>query len=288
MSLAELAERIRETRVGAQDKRVFLVEGDDGKKDWPILLDRFVPDWESRWAIAEAGNKRQVLGLLKLEPDWLGLVDLDEWDDAMIAAKQQAQSNLMVLPRFCLENYLIDQAELWSAIPPHQQVDVASGQTALAAAIERALPRYIRHGALWTVATPLWTGLRALGFKEALASEKNLETTQDDSDVRRILDEWDQLLDPQRIFSDFQAQLAVARAAPIREQYARWVHGKLVLGEGVNPIMNKLFGQMKMDQRRLAILRQIPKPSDLQSVFDRLQAKRALKQRSSTLDGGTD
>ncbi len=268
MSPKELAKRIRETRVGAQQKRVFLVEGTDDVNAWRILLQRFVPDWERRWAIAPAGNKRQLLDLLKLEPDWLGLVDRDEWDDAAIAAHRQERSNLMVLPRFCLENYMIDPAELWPAIPPHRQAAVAGGQTAFAAMIEKALPKYIRHATLWAVVTPLWSGLRAVGFKEALASEQSLETAQDDNAVQQILDAWDRLLDPQRIFSEFQAQLAVARMASVGEQYARWVHGKLFWGQAVNPIMNTLFGQTKMGERRLAILHQIPKSADLQPVFD--------------------
>jgi len=120
------------------------------------------------------------------------------------------------------------------------------------------------------VVSPLWTGLRALGFKEALASEDSLETAQDDVEIRRILHEWDELLDPERIFADFAAQLASSRAAPVSEQYAQWVHGKHFWQQVVNPAMTKLFGQMSEAKRRIEILRQIPKPADLQPVFDAL------------------
>jgi hypothetical protein len=120
------------------------------------------------------------------------------------------------------------------------------------------------------VVSPLWTGLRALGFKEALASEDSLETAQDDAEVRRILRDWDEILDPERIFADFEAQLASSRAAPVSEQYAQWVHGKHFWQQVVNSAMTKLFGQMSEARRRIEILRQIPKPADLQPVFDRL------------------
>jgi hypothetical protein len=270
MNCKDRRNRIREELIGAQDKQVFLVEGSDDISAWQILLNRFVPDWETRWGIAQAGNKAKLLCLLDLEPDWLGLVDRDEWNRTAIERNARDRPNLLVLPRFCLENYLIDPNELWLAIPAVRQVAVAGGQGALASALQSQLDRYIRHGALWIVVTPLWTGLRALGFKEALASEDSLETAQNDDEVRRILRDWDELLDPERIFADFAAQLASSRAAPASEQYAQWVHGKHFWQQVVNPSMTKLFGQMSESRRRIEILRQIQKPADLQPVFDRL------------------
>jgi hypothetical protein len=272
MSCAALRDSIRQEVIGAQKKRVFLVEGSDDVTAWQILLNRFVPDWETRWGIAQAGNKAKLLCLLDLEPDWLGLVDRDEWDQAAIETNTRNRPNLQVLRRFCLENYLIDPDELWPAIPAVQQATLAGGQATLATALQTQLDRYLRHGALWMVVSPLWTGLRALGFKEALASEDSLETAQDDVEIRRILHEWDELLDPERIFADFAAQLASSRAAPVSEQYAQWVHGKHFRQQVVNPAMTKLFGQMSEAKRRIEILRQIPKPADLQPVFDALAA----------------
>ncbi|WP_295432085.1 DUF4435 domain-containing protein [uncultured Thiodictyon sp.] len=270
MNINEIRDRIRQEFVGAQEKRVFLVEGSDDVTAWQILLNRFVPDWETHWAIAQAGSKSQLLRLLDLEPHWLGLVDRDEWDQTVIEANTRKRSNLLVLPRFCLENYLIDPGELWPAIPVVQQETITGGQATLETVLHAQLDRYIRHGALWMVVTPLWTGLRALGFKEALASEDSLETAQDDDEVRRILRDWDELLDPERIFADFETQLARTRAAPVSQQYAQWVHGKYFWQQVVSPAMTKLFGQMSEARRRIEILRQIPKPADLQPVFDRL------------------
>ncbi len=270
MNCTAVRDRIRQEVVGAQDKRVFLVEGSDDVNAWQVLLHRFVPDWETRWGIAPAGNKSKLLCLLDLEPDWLGLVDRDEWDQAAIATNTHSRPNLMVLPRFCLENYLIDPDELWRAIPAVQQATVAGGQATLATALQAQLDRYIRHGALWMVVAPLWTGLRALGFKEALASENSLETAQDNAAVRRILRDWDELLDPERIFADFETQLASSRVAPASEQYAQLIHGKHFWKQVANPAMTNLFGQMSEARRRIELLRQIPKPADLPPVFDRL------------------
>lgn len=270
MSIRAKRDRIRQELIGVQPKQAFLVEGADDKEAFRILLERFVPGWEQRWAIAEAGNKRQLQQLLELEPDWMGLVDRDEWDQPVIDERQAALPNLMVLPRFCLENYLVNPIELWQAIPPARRTGVVGGEAAFRAAIEGTLPEYRRHGALWKVVTPLWSGLRALGFKEALASAESLVTAQNDSEIQRILGEWDALLDPARIFADFQAQIAVADAATQDEQFAQWVQGKVLWEREVNPAMNVLLGQMEEGERRKKILRKLPLPADLQPVFDRL------------------
>jgi hypothetical protein len=271
MSIRDMRDRIRQEVIGIQAKQAFLVEGPDDKEAFRILLERFLPGWEQRWGIAEAGNKRQLLELLRFETAWLGLVDRDEWDQSAIDERIASQPNLLVLPRFCLENYLINPAELWQAIPPARQAEVAGGETAFAAAIRDDLPQYLRHGALWKVVTPLWSGLRALGFKEALASEESLATAQNDTDIRRILNDWDALLDPSRVFADFQTQFGNAQAAPMTEQLSVWVHGKVFWKNVVNPTMDRLLDQMAEGERRKKILRKLPQPADLQPILDRLK-----------------
>jgi hypothetical protein len=271
MSIRDIRDRIRQEVIGTQAKKVFLVEGLDDKEAFLILLGRFLPGWEHRWGIAEAGNKPQLMKLLKLEPGWLGLVDRDEWDQAAIDERTATQPNLLVLPRFCLENYLINPIELWQAIPAARQAEVTDGQTAFAAAVQDDLPQYLRHGALWKVVTPLWSGLRALGFKETLASENSVATAQSDTDIQDILRRWDDLLDRNRIFTDFQTQLSSAQAASTEEQFCVWVHGKFFWRNVVNPVMNRLFGQMDEAERRNKILRRLPQPADLQSILDRLR-----------------
>ncbi len=270
MSIESKRDSIRQKLIGTQIKRVFLVEGADDKAAFHILLKRFVPGWEQRWAIDAAGSKRQLLDLLAVEPDWIGLVDRDEWDQLVIDQRQAELPNLMVLPRYCLENYFINPVELWPAIPPARQAGVAGSEAAFHAAITSEFAQYLRHGVLWRVVAPLWTGLRALGFKEALASKESLDTAQDDAEILRILGEWDALLDPDRIFSEFQARLATANAVTPDIQFAQWIHGKVFWERAVNPAMNHLLGQMGEDERRKKILRKLPLPADLQPILDRL------------------
>lgn len=270
---SELRDRIVDRAVGSQAKRVMLVEGADDKLALEILLNRFILNWESGWAVEAAGNKSQLQEVLRLEPDWLGLVDRDEWDIAEQTSRQQATPNLLVLPRFCMENYLVVPNEVWAAVPPSRQRALPQGLQQWHTHMLKDLDQYVRHGVLWHVVTPLWSGLRARGFKEKLASD-NLEcvaVAQSDGQIREVLNDWDAYLDPATLFNEFQNQLTDAQQRPAHEQLKHWVHGKTRWREVVNPAMNELFGQMAEKDRRRKIFEHLPAwPDDLQFVLQRM------------------
>jgi hypothetical protein len=270
---SDLRDRIRQRLVGSQTKRVFLVEGVDDKLALDILLNRFVLNWESAWVVEAAINKKELQEVLKLEPDWLGLVDRDEWDAAERDKRQQATPNLLVLPRFCMENYLVVPDEVWDAVPPARQNDVPKGLPGWQAQALKDLDQYVRHGVLWHVVTPLWSGLRGRGFKEKLASDSAacVAVAQSDADIQQVLSDWDAYLDSARLFSEFQSKLAEAQQLPPYEQLKHWVHGKTRWREVVNPAMNALFGQMAESVRRRKIFEHLPAwPNDLQFVLQRM------------------
>lgn len=278
MNARERRNEIRQEKIGTQDKYVLLVEGTDDKHALEIMLSRFMPGWENRWTVEAAGKKAMVPAILALEPDWLGLVDRDEWDIAEQQRQMEQNPGLMVLPRFCMENYLIVPAELWPAIPSKRQAGVNGGLEEFQQRLLQNLPRYIRHGVLWHIVTPLWSGLRALGFKEKLASDTSecVEAVQDDRVVRQVLQDWDDLLDPERLFNDFQQKLQEVQSLSVEEQLRDWVHGKTYWLKEVNPAMSKLFGQMKEKERRQKLWQHFPAcPTDLWPVIERLQEKTA-------------
>lgn len=275
---SDLRDQIRQRVVGGQTKRVFLVEGTDDKLAMDILLNRFALNWESTWVVEAAGNKAQLQEVLKLEPDWLGLIDRDEWDAVEQAKRQLSTLNLLVLPRFCMENYLVLPNEVWDAVPPARQRDLPMGMLGWQVHALKDLDQYVRHGVLWHVVTPLWSGLRARGFKEKLASDNAacVAVAQSDADIQQVLNDWDVYLDPARLFSDFQTKLAHVQQLPPYEQLKHWVHGKTRWREVVNPAMNAMFGQMAESVRKRKIFEHLPAwPSDLQFVLQRmgLQAK---------------
>jgi len=270
MNATKKRQVIRDQLIGAQNKKAFLVEGSDDKEAFRILLTSFCSGWESRWVLEDAGGKRNLLEILEQERDWLGVADLDDWDEATLAANAASNPNLCVLPRFCIENYLILPAELWQAIPENQQSAIAGGLPAFSPAIEADLTKYLRHGALWKVVSPLWSGLRARGFKEALASENSVQAAQDDAEIRRVLDEWSAFLNPTQLLDQFHEQFQQAISSPLAVKLSAWVHGKVFWKSIVNPVMNRFFGQMHENERRKHLLRGLPRPADLQPIFDRL------------------
>lgn len=270
---SELRDEIYERVVGSQPKRVFLVEGPDDKLAIEVLLNRFVLNWESTWVVQAAGNKSQLQGVLRLEPDWLGIVDRDEWDEAEQTSRQEATPNMLVLPRFCMENYLVVPGEVWAAVPPSRQKALPHGRHQWEADTSKDLDQYVRHGVLWHVVTPLWSGLRARGFKEKLASDNLacVAVAQHDAQIRQVLDDWDTYLNPEKLFNEFQAKLVVVQQRPVDEQLKHWVHGKTRWREVVNPCMNSLFGQMAEKERRRKIFEHLPAwPDDLQFVLTRM------------------
>lgn len=266
-----LAKQIREREIGSQHKLALLVEGERDKAVLTILFKNHCPTWEQRWVIAVAGNKQKVLKVLKHEPTWIGLVDRDTWSQAEIDA--QILPNLVVLPRWCMENYLIHPAELWQALPASQKSKITGGETDFAQAILEKLPEYVRHGVLWQIITPLWSGLRARGFKEALAAESSITTAQDDDAIRRILAEWDELLEPQRIFADFQQCLDAVQLLSQHEQLNCWIHGKTFWKQVIHPYMTNVFGQMPETQLQEKLFQRLLFPNDLETLRQRLQAE---------------
>ncbi len=265
-------DRIRQTLVGKTGVRVLVVEGPDDLSFFESLLNRVAPgQWAALWAIDHANGKQNVLKILDNESTWLGIVDRDEWsDNAAIAARDAStrRGRLQVLPRFCMESYFIDPDEVWAALPAPQQAKVAGGKAVLAADMAASLSEWVRHGALWHAVNPLWDGLRALGFKEALLER---QAAQSDAEIKRILGEWHAHLNPNPIFKEFEANVHRANATSTEEQLRKWVHGKKCFKEQVVPSLNNHLGQMSADDWMQSLRRTLPLPPDLGPLWQAMQ-----------------
>lgn len=260
---------IKEQLIGQTGKRALLVEGTDDVALFRILLSRKLgAEWESDWALAEAGNKTIATEILAQETEWLGIVDRDEWTDETIAAKQDELKNLFVLPRFCMESYAVDPDELWQALPPKMQGKVQGGLEALASEILRDKGKWLRHGVLWSEINPLWSGLRALGLKEKLL---DFDVAQDDDLIKGILKEWHGYLDQDLIFQGFADKLNQASRLPIKEQLHKWIHGKLFFRGHVNSVLNNYLGQSDAQNRLKDIFHSRALPEDLDPLWSRIR-----------------
>ncbi len=266
-SVADRIAEIRERQVGNTGKRALVLEGPDDVDAFRIFLSRQFPAWEMTWILAEAGSKKRVQDILKAEPDWFGLVDRDEWTQDEVTRSLEAATNLMVLPRFCLESYLIDPDELWEAFPEKQRLKLPGGVAALRGALFAAKVNWVRHAALWHEINPLWGKLRALGFKEGVLDSTKVP---DDAALLAALKAWHDFLDAQRIFTSFQARQAELLALDDSTLCARWLYAKAFYPQVVHRELDKLLGQKPARERRLAILKTRPLPDDLIPVWQRL------------------
>lgn len=265
--MSSIDERIKEIKtqyVGKTNARVLLVEGSDDKDAFRIFLNAKFPGWERAWILEDAGNKDRVLRILKKESNWIGVVDRDEWSDADVEEKESANPNLKVLPRFCLESYLIDPVELWAALPAKQQAKVSGGEEAFRQALLANLSEWIRHAALWHGVRPLWRQLHSMGFPDSVLGNPPMP---DDHALKLKFKEWHVTLDADVVLSRVHALQEQLTAEKPGVLFSKWLYAKDFYPQVVHSALNKLLGQKPAKERRLAILRARSVPADLDGVW---------------------
>lgn len=258
---------IREQQIGNSAKRALIVEGADDVDAFQSFLGKVYRDWEQSWVVAEAGKKTEVLAIIRKEPDWIGVVDRDEWSAPKIADLETELTNLWFLPRYCIENYLLVPEELWGALPGNQQNKIAGGLAQLNQSIANNLDRWRCHGVLWSVINPMWEGLRSLGFKEALLDPA---IATNEAEIKAKLQEWHDYLEPDQIWQNYQDALTQVVQLPVDEQLKRVIHGKYFYEQMVNPLLNQLLGQKSVTDRQRAIFRYLPVPNDLTPLWQKM------------------
>ncbi len=232
--------KIRSLINPAGSRRALVVEGDDDKVFIERQLDTAHPSWRAKWIVGAATGKSRVLDMLNLEPTWLGLVDADEWDSSTITQLTAKLPGLHVLPRYCMESYYILPSEVWPLLTASEQAQITGGYTAFEAAMLAPLASWVRHGVLWQVVNPLWAGLKAKGFKDALL---DITAAQSDQVIQTKLREWDAYLDSTTLFNDFQVRLASASSPALsnEQKLATLVHGKSFFRAHVSVTLNQFL-----------------------------------------------
>ena len=263
----ERIQAIREQLIGNTQKRALIVEGTDDINAFESFLTKVHPDWARHWVVALAGKKTEVLAIVKKEAKWIGVVDRDEWSQQKIDDIQGEINNLWVLPRYCIENYLIVPEELWLALPVKQQAKITGGVEALNQIIKADLLRWRCHGVLWAVINPLWEGLRIIGFKEALLDP---DIATNDEEIKQKLVEWHSFLEPEQIWQQYQQALTAVAGQSENEQFKYCFHGKLFYERVVNPLLNDLLGQKSANHRQQAIFSTLPVPDDLTPLWQKM------------------
>lgn len=262
-------QEILEQAVADKQKRVFLFEGSDDVQAYRAVLDNHFGDsrWNLRWALDYAGSKSFVCKMLQQQPEWIGLVDRDEWDNRTVSSHMNAHPNLRTLPRYCMESYLIVPKEIWAVLPAHYQAKFPKGYESFQAMILRDLAKWVRHGVLWSVINPLQDELISTGFKDYLL---HFDNAQDDQVIQSKLKEWGTLFHPQALFETFQNRLQEVNQLSEFEQLTRWVHGKKFWKSRVLPVLIRFLGRRTGDDKPydVELWEHLGVPEDMRSILE--------------------
>jgi len=227
---------LRDIESRSAGKQVLLVEG---SKDVTLLgyfLTYHAPGWELRFVIEPAGGKQHVVsGVCVHRQDWIGVIDLDEWNPDDLERALARSPRLLRLPRFCIESYFCHPTEIWAALPSTQRTRVGNDPQVLAKPIMEALPDWVAHGAMWRV-------LRKLYHTARLPAQLERAPITDEVQIRTILQTWHDQLSPDLVLEQYHAELDAAKNLTQDEQLIAYVHGKKFYNQVVVQILDRLFG----------------------------------------------
>lgn len=241
-------------------KNVLLVEGKTDIEFLTIMLDK--PPFREEnlflnWEMIQCGGKDGVLKQLQKHPHYLGMVDRDAWDEEEIEKVFQSHPNLFILPRFCIENYIISPKELVTSFPKLKPEfneltdEIATG---------------IRHGCLWRAAAPLYQDLLHAGFNQALLKYPPVT----DGELARLISNWQNILSVEEVTLRAQKFYKQVENLPQEEALKIFVHGKTFWRSVVERKMEKIFPGIKKEQLRKKVLREITMPLDLEGFLQNI------------------
>ncbi|MDM8525179.1 hypothetical protein QUF80_17550 [Desulfococcaceae bacterium HSG8] len=252
----------------AGGKPVLLVEGNTDIRILSYFLEQVSPGWQTGKAILCAGKKSQVIDAVSnYHPEWVGIVDKDEWSPDMINDKLRNLSRVKTLPRFCLENYFCVPEEIWPALTPASRQSPNDEFGQFQQPVLNDLPDWVAHGAMWRVIRKRRKVLlRESGFPAKL----DREPVTDIAEIREILRDWHEQLDPDRIIREYRLELTETEELSANEQLKFYIHGKKFFKSVIVRLMNRFFGQASHDKwadRLTHSTYGIKTPSELELFF---------------------
>lgn len=262
---------VRSELAATPSKRVLLVEGTGDVEFLTFLLDKEplrTLNAHAGWVFGAAGGKESVMRMLARERNWIGLVDRDAWSEQEIREAMAKTPNLRLLPRYCIENYLVEPAALEQMANQVQQAEKRQRLLKQIEEMQRQWPHAIRHASIWRAVQPLQNALQALGFNGALLRFK----LPGDEAVREVLHGWSELMDEERIFTAYQRYQAEGNAMPIDQAQRLWVHGKMFWRHVVAPALTEVLDEPNEGRLRRLVLRRMPLPQDMQEVLEQVFA----------------
>jgi len=257
--------------IGSNSRKVvILVEGKDDKTAYELLFKNKFSNWEDLFSFHPATGKDNVIKELEDSPDFIGIIDKDEWWEEDIEKNKKKLSNLIVIPRYCMESYLVVPEEIWEKLPVIQKEKIKYDD--FRDAILENIDAWTKNAALWNAIQPLYYKLKDSGFNQELLIRD--DRIPDEEFIRAKLNEWHGILDPEKAFNNYRALLSQITALSHREKLQKWIHGKEFWEQHVSQKLVKFFGQKSREYYLKKIWRDREIPGDwaeIWPVFKRLQ-----------------
>jgi hypothetical protein len=182
------------------------------------------------------------------------MVDRDAWSEKESANMERLYPSLHILPRFCIENYLICPEELATAIP---------GFAELTPQIVREIPQAVRHGCLWRAAQPLYEELLQAGFNRSLLRYP----PPGEGEMRDILLNWQHLLSPENVHRRMEEHFQNMKGANQQTLLRRYVHGKVFWRGCIENMAARFFPDRKSEELKREVYRRLALPKDLEDFL---------------------
>lgn len=250
-------------------KRVLVVEGTTDIDFLTWMFDKpplKAENLHTRWVIGDAGGKSAVLRMLSKKPKWVGLVDRDAWGEGEFEAARKRYPNLFFLPRYCIENYLVDPRLIGQLLGDPRNAGRREALRAAQRHIQGQEQHAVRHGSLWRAVQPLQEALQELGFSSTLLRYR----LPDDEQVRQILISWSELMDWRRVYAQYEAFGETAAAMTRGKALAVWVHGKMFWQNVVGPALCEAMGEDSTDRLARRLFRSMELPGDVLALVRRM------------------
>ena len=205
------------------------------------------------WLRDEGGNPTNVFGL----------VDRDEWDSAIVAARRHELPQLRVnSTRHCLESYFSDPEEVIASLA------AADGEKLM------ELRKHLRSARMiWVPHWALWVTLQRACVALSLDAKFpnvffNQHPLPKDGIIKQQLREWSDVLKPKTLFEAFEQERASSLRKQHSTQFRSCVYAKDFFPQVVLPELRKLDHTVKSEDWMVTLAQKMPDvPADVKAIL---------------------
>jgi len=255
----------------AGERKILFVEGKNDKSIYEILFENEengIDAFEKHLLIYrgkddnELGKAKEIKHI-KPENNFIGIIDRDTMTDEEVNLIEN--DKLFILPRYTIENFIIKPSELW-------EIDFVrtlfSDFKEFENAIEVDFELWKKQGAFWRVVYPLYQDLISnRGFNKRL---RDISILRDDKSVMSVIKSWQELLNPEEIFNNYNEEIKKVNDMAKDEIYNKIIIGKDFFEQNIANVLRSKIGTKgnSNDELRLRLFKKIKINEDLQAVID--------------------